>query len=93
MSSLSIVKLWRSRNKPSENRRITQEGLMEETKAEAVTLDPMACPKMPCKCGREARVHPETGKAFKHRIGPAHPGHLGMHKSKRRETWCPEVAE
>jgi len=65
---------------------------MEETKVEAVTLDPMKCPTMPCKCGRAARVHPETGKAFKHRIGRAHPAFPGMGKSKRRELWCPEVA-
>lgn len=56
-----------------------------------VTLDPMKCPTMPCKCGRLARVHPETGKAFKHRIGRSHPSYLGLGKSKRREGWCPET--
>ena len=63
------------------------EGHMEETKAE--TLDPMTCPKMPCKCGRMARVHPETGVPFPHRLGRAHPVAFGTKRSYRKETWCP----
>lgn len=65
---------------------------MEETKVDAVTVDPMSCSTTTCKCGRKVHVHPETGKAFKHRIGREHPAFPGTNKSKRRETWCPEVA-
>lgn len=65
---------------------------MEETKVDAVTVDPMIHPTVTCKCGRLVHVHSETGKAFKHRIGRGHPAFPGLGKSKRRETWCPEVA-
>lgn len=60
-----------------------------EASPEKVTLNPMLCPKMPCKCGRMARVHPETGKAFKHRPGSAHPN-VGKNRGKRKGSWCPE---
>jgi hypothetical protein len=67
-------------------------GAVEEAKAKEVTLDPMKFPTMPCKYGREAHVHPETGQPLKHRIGKEHPTFPGMGKSKRRGKWCPEVA-
>lgn len=58
-----------------------------------ITVDPMKCPTMPCKCGRQARVHPETGKPFRHKVGRAHPAFPRMAKAKRRDTWCPETPE
>lgn len=59
---------------------------------EEITVDPLKCPTITCKCGRLVHVHPETGKAFKHRIGREHQGYAGLRKAKRREMWCPEVS-
>jgi hypothetical protein len=62
---------------------------MEPTTEEIMT----GYPKVLCRCGRQVRVHPETKAPRKHRIGREHPDFRGMGKSKRREKWCPEVAE
>ncbi|MGH2360196.1 MAG: hypothetical protein ACRDGM_06600, partial [bacterium] len=68
-------------------------GLFEGDMDEIETpLDPMTCPKMPCKCGRLARVHPETGKAWRHRPSKKHPAFFGAKRKYRKGIWCPEVA-
>jgi len=61
---------------------------MEPTTEEIMTT----YPKMPCKCGRMARVHPETGKALQHRLGPTHSSAYGAKRAYRKATWCPEAS-
>lgn len=64
---------------------------MDETKKPEVSIDPMTCPTIPCRCGRQARVHPETGKPFNHRPGVRHPS-APKKRVERKSMWCPDCA-